>query len=93
MPTAALSARDRRDVDPVVAGAQRNLSQPVAVGIAHSLAHERGDRGALDRAQMVDDALGVALLGARLDEVDPVQLGYGQPAAVVALDVGQPAGQ
>ena len=31
---------------------------------AELLAHEPGDRGALDRAQVVDDALGVALVGA-----------------------------
>ena len=62
MPAAAQRPRDHRDVDAVVGRAQRDLARRLAVEL---LAHEPGDRGALDRAQVVDDALGVALVGAR----------------------------
>ena len=44
------------------------------------LARERGDLGALDRAQVVDDALRVAVLGARETEVLAREAGEGQPA-------------
>ena len=46
-----------------VGGAQRDLAPPAAA--VGQLAREGGDLGALDRAQVVDDALRVAVLGAR----------------------------
>ena len=61
---AALGARDRGDVDAVVGRAQRHLA-PLRLGRSpEQVADEAGHRGALERAQVVDDALGVALVGA-----------------------------
>ena len=62
VPAAALRARDQRDVDPIVGGAQRHLARCRRAG--ELVADEAGDRGPLDRAQVVDHALGVGLLGA-----------------------------
>ena len=58
--------------------AARPCGAPRRVG--QQLAHERGDRRALDRAQVVDDALGVALVGARGREVLARQLGHASAA-------------
>ena len=63
VPTAALGAGDDRDVDVVVGRAQRDFVLALALA-AGELAHERRDLRALQRPQLVDDALGVALLGA-----------------------------
>ena len=68
----ALGAGDRADVDGAVGGAQRGLA-PV-----RTLAHDRRDLGPLDRAQVVDDPLGVALLGAGV-------LGHHDRLAIVAV--------
>ena len=78
VPAAAAGARDDRDVDPAVGGAQRDLAPPAAA--VGQLARERGDLGALDRAQVVDDALRVAVLGAREAEVVAREAGEGQRA-------------
>ena len=48
---------------------ERSETLRCAVRRAAALADQRRDLGALDRAQVVDDALGVALLGAGLLEV------------------------
>src|SRR5579875_3130720 len=64
VPAAALRAGDDGDVDVVVGGAQGHFALALALA-AGELAHERRDLGALERAQLVDDALGVALLGLR----------------------------
>ena len=67
----APGAGDRRDVDLAVGGAQRHLlARAVAV---EQLARQRRDLRAVDRAQVVDDALGVALLGAGRPEVVAVR--------------------
>jgi hypothetical protein len=47
---------------------------------------EAGDRRALDRAQVVDDALGVALVRARLGVVRAREVRDGEQPAVEALD-------
>ncbi len=65
---AALGARDGRHVDVVVGRAQRDFVLALALA-ARELAHEHGDLRALERAQLVDDALRVALLGVRAIEV------------------------
>lgn len=57
------------------------------------VADERRYRRPLDRAQVVDHALRVALLRARLGEVARVELGDGEPAVVVASHLGQAAGE
>ena len=62
MPAAAQRAGDHRHVDAVVGRAQRDLAAGSAVEL---VADQPGDGGALDGAQVVDDALGVALVGAR----------------------------
>ena len=82
-----------RDVDAVVGGAQRHLARPCSPSPRRSRT-SAGDRGALDRAQVVDDALGVALLGAgRARSPRRVRCGERQQPVVVALDVGEPARQ
>src|SRR4051794_9896606 len=73
-PVAAAAARagDGRHVDGAVGRAQRDLlAGTVAV---KQFAGERGDLRALDRAQVVDDALGVALLRPREAEVVAAQV-------------------
>src|SRR3954447_10969664 len=93
MAAAATGAGDGRDVNLAVDRAQRDLLARRAVGRdVVDLAGQRGDLRALDRAQVVDDALGVAVLGAGDLEVLARQPGDGQRAAVVALDLGQRAG-
>ena len=52
-----------------------------------------GDGGPLDRAQVVDDALRVALVGPRGPVVLEREVGHGEQPAVVALDVREPARQ
>src|SRR6185436_9025418 len=89
---AALGAGDRGDVDAVVARAQRDLAL-LGIGRSEAVAHERGDRGALNRAQVVDDALGVVLLGAGCREVGAAEVRERQAAAVVALDLSECARQ
>src|SRR5262245_28363158 len=66
VPAAALGARDARDVDAVVGRAQRDLA---LAAVRQAVADQRGDRRPLDRAQVVDDALGVVLLGVSRAEV------------------------
>ena len=87
---AALRARDRGNVD---AAGRRRAGTPCACrrGSGRAVAHERGDDGALERAQVVDDALGVALLGARRRRSRPSTGARGERAVVVALDAGQAA--
>ena len=68
VPAAALGAGDRRHVDAVVARSQRHLAQAGAA-VADPVAHERRHLGALDRPQVVDHPLGVALLGVGVREV------------------------
>ena len=58
---------DRRDVDLVVARAQRDPARRAFV--ARRLADQRDHLRALDRAQLVDDALRVRLLRADVGEV------------------------
>ena len=93
VPAATLGARDRRDIDPLVAGPQRDLARGTAAVVGDSLTDKRGHRRALDRPQVVDDALRVALLGTRLGEVAGIELGHREPPAVVAGHLGEPAGQ
>ena len=72
-------------------------SETLRAGLAGELvAHQPGHRGALDRAQVVDDALGVALVGAGRAVVVVGQVRQRQQAAVEALDVATaraPAGR
>ena len=75
--------RDRRDVDLVVARAQRDASRRPLV--AWRLADQRDHLRALDRAQVIDDPLRVRLLGADLGEVVPQQVRDDEPAAVEQL--------
>ena len=56
--------------------------------LAGQLARERGDLRALHRAQVVDDPLGVGLLGAGLGEVLARQARERQAAVVEALHAG-----
>src|SRR5665213_4375455 len=65
--SAPLLARDRGDVDLIVARAQRNAARRPLV--ARRLANQRDHLRAFDRAQRVDDPLGVRLLGADVAEV------------------------
>ena len=74
VPAAALRPRDHRDVDAVVGRAQRDLA-PRRRALGQQLAHESRDGRALDRAQVVDDALGEALVGARERVVGARELG------------------
>ena len=69
----------------------RSETLRAGVAVAELVAHEPGHRGALDRAQVVDDALGVALVGAGGAVVLARQVGERQQPAVEALDVGEPA--
>ena len=59
--------------------------------VSRQLAGERGDLRALHRAQVVDDPLGVGLLGARLGEVVARQARERQAAVVEALHAAQRA--
>ena len=68
MPSAARLARDRAHVDLVDRRAQRDLPRRAAV--AGRLADERRDERALDRAEHVDDPLGVRL--GRADRLEVV---------------------
>ena len=80
MTAAAGRACDERDVDRAVGRAQRDL-RAALLAVRRELARERRDLRPLHGAQVVDDALGVGLLGARLREVlagetsDPCFLG------------------
>ena len=65
--TAARLARDRRDIDAIGRGAQRDL--PRRAALARGLADQRGELGPLDGAQDVDDAFRVRLHRADLGEV------------------------
>src|SRR5919202_1901359 len=88
---AAARAGDQRHVDLAVGGAQRHL---LAAGPAvDELARERRHLRALDRAQVVDDALRVALLGPGQPEVVAGQPAERELPPVVALDVGERPGQ
>ena len=68
---------------------RRDLAGRRAVGLLSRTS--AGDRRALDRAQVVDDALRVALVGAGGREVVARQVGEREQPAVEALDVGQAA--
>src|SRR5437762_3960682 len=90
VPPATSGAGDDRHVDLAVGRPQRDLLAPRArrgAVLAEQVARERGDLRALDRAQVVDDALGVALLGAREAEVVAGEAGERQSALVEAPDV------
>ena len=87
---AAERAGDPRHVDAAVGRAQADLA-PVAS--SQQLAHEHRDLGVLDRAQVVDDALGVRLDRAGLAEVARVRWATVTRAVVVALDRRQRARQ
>src|SRR3954451_14420949 len=89
---APLGPGDRGDVDALVGGAQRHLPPPVLAG-AGEIAHETGHGRPGDGAQVVHDALGVVLLRAGLGVVLHREVGDRQPAVVVALDLGERAGQ
>src|SRR3954447_23732490 len=94
VPAAAGRAGDARDVDAVVGRAQRDLAaRRAAVAVGAQLAYEPGHGGALDGAQVVHDALGVALVGAAGGDVVARELRHGLQSAVEALDGGQAAGQ
>ena len=81
---AALGAGDDRDVDVVVGGPQRDFVLALALA-AGELAHEHRDLRPLQRPQLVDDALGVALLGLGAVEVLGAQRDERELAVVVAL--------
>ena len=85
MAAAAELAGDARHVDAAVGRAQRHLAPARAVG-RQQVADEHGDRGVLDGAQVVDDALGVGLERVRLGEVVAGQVGQRDRAVVEALD-------
>ena len=63
VPAAALRAGDR-ETSTRSSVARSETLRRVARVLGEQLAHEPGDGGPLDRAQVVDDALGVALVGA-----------------------------
>ncbi len=69
---AAEAARDRGHVDALRVRAQRALAGGVRAG--RELADERDELGAVDGAQVVDDALRVRLLGPGVLEVRPAEL-------------------
>ncbi|MBW3608310.1 MAG: class I tRNA ligase family protein, partial [Actinobacteria bacterium] len=89
---AALGARDERHVDRPVGRTQRDL-RPTGALRAGQLAGERRDLRPLHGAQVIDDPLGIGLLGARLGKVLARQPGERQPAAVEALHALQRARQ
>jgi hypothetical protein len=76
---AAEAARDRRDVDAVRVRPQRPL--PGRRRARGELADERDELGAVDGAEVVDDPLGVRLLGAGRLEVRAAKLRDDDPAA------------
>src|SRR3954469_24277200 len=89
MAAAAAGAGDGRHVDVAVGRAQRDL---LACAVAvEQLARQRRDLRALDRAQVVDDALGVALLRAGHPEVVAGQVRERQRAVVEAVEVRERA--
>src|SRR5215210_4450946 len=92
MTPAAAGARDPRDVDPLVDGPQGHLAKP-ALAVPQQVAHQGRDHRALDRAQVIDHALGVVLLGAGLGVVTRPQVAEREAAGVEALDVGERPGQ
>ena len=92
MAAAPLGAGDPRDVDAAVGGAQGDLA-PALLALPEQVADQSGNGRPLDGAQVVDDALGVVLLGARLEVVGRGQVGERQRSTVIALDVGEPARQ
>src|SRR5688572_14466470 len=71
---AAESAGDHRHVHAVVGRAQADLAR-VLVTLGQARADEAAHRGPLDRAEEVDDPLGVGLRRARLLEVLARQVG------------------
>src|SRR4051812_4970767 len=88
---AAPPPRDGRHVDAAVRRAQRDL---LACAVAvHQLACERGDLRPLDRAEVVDDALGVALLRAGEAEVVAAEVGERDRVVVQALELRQRAAE
>src|SRR6185503_863845 len=74
MPAPSPLPGDRRDVDLVVARAQRDA--PRRPLLARRLADQRDHLRALDRPQAVDDPFGVWLRGADLREVLAQQVGH-----------------
>ena len=63
----------------------RRLTRRVGAVLRRRLADEGDDLGALDRAQVVDDALGERLLRPGRREVAPLEVGDDDPAALVDL--------
>src|SRR5690606_38327989 len=89
LPAAAVLAGDRRDVHCAVARAQAHLARPAAsVGL---VAHDRRGPDALERAHVIDDPLGEVLGGARVLVVGLGDIGEGERAVVVALELLQGA--
>src|SRR3954469_6412697 len=89
VPAAAARPGDAGEREAGVGGAQRDLAGGRALG--ELIAHQARHRGALDGAQVVHDALGVALVGARRPVIVAREVRQREQAAVVALDVGEPA--
>src|SRR4029077_18338663 len=81
---AALAAGDCRDVDVAAARAQADLAGLAAAGAL--IADQRCDLGALDRAQVVDDALGHLLPRPGRLVVGRGDVGEDEVAIAVALD-------
>src|SRR4051812_38530726 len=83
VPAATARAGDDADVNGRVGGPQRDL-RPARASRVGQLARERGHLRAGDRAEVVDDALGVGLLGAGLGVVLAAQAAQRQPPVVEA---------
>src|SRR4051812_42886538 len=78
--TASEQARDRGDVELIDARAQRDAARRAAV--ARRLADQRGELGALDGSEVVDDPLGVRLCGTDLREVRAHEVRDDDPPAL-----------
>src|SRR5919197_2429576 len=88
---AADLARDRRDVDLVVAGAQGHAARRPF--IARRLADQGDHLRAFDRAEVVDNALRVRFLGADCAEVVLEEVRHDEPAALEELRPLEGAGE
>ena len=86
-------ARAMRETSTRSSVARRDTLRRGAAVVGEQVADESRHRRALDRAQVVDHALGVALVGARGRVVLAREVRDGQQPVVEALDAGQPAGQ
>ena len=83
-PPPPLLAGDRRDVDVALAGAQADLAGGAAA--VAEVADHGGDLGPVDRAQVVDHALGHLLAGAGRLVVGGGDVADDEAAVAVALD-------